>query len=148
MKNIRTETAIFKSRGHLILWIHSERDIPPEEFELLLQNHVDGLEPEKARVLVYSHGGGIDAAQRRRLLEATDHAKIRTAVLTDSLVVRGIGTAVGWMNPHLATFSTEQPGKAFDHLQLSDAERQTMTEMLKKGNAELAAAKQAKPRSA
>ena len=35
------------------------------------------------------------------------------------------------MNPHLAPFSTEQVAKAFDRLQLSGAERQTVTEMLK-----------------
>jgi hypothetical protein len=75
--------------------VHDE--VPPtdEEWELWLL-FFNGRTEVRALVESYE-GAGPNAKQRRVLAERTQGIDVRAAILTDSLVVRGIVTAIAWL---------------------------------------------------
>ncbi len=76
---------------------------------------------QRVRVLVETQNGP-NAAQRKALAQATRDMDVRFAIMTDSLIVRGIVTALAWLGvPHHA-FAPEQLGQAVAYLELSEAE--------------------------
>ncbi len=95
---------------------------PPTEEEwarwiALLQDHAKPY----LRVLVETQAGP-NAAQRKALAQATRGEDVRFAILTDSIVVRGIVTALAWLGvPHRA-FPTIQQQQAADYLELTNAQ--------------------------
>jgi hypothetical protein len=80
--------------------------------------------PEVTSQLVLTLGGGPNVVQRREsveLLNARPGGSPATAVLTDSIAVRGIVTALGWFATNrLAAFSFEGVEAAFDFLRVAD----------------------------
>jgi hypothetical protein len=76
---------------------------------------------QDARVLVETHSGP-NAAQRSALAEATRDLDVRFAILTDSIIVRGIVTALAWLGvPHRA-FGTDEHLPAAKYLELTPEE--------------------------
>jgi hypothetical protein len=76
---------------------------------------------QDARILVETHSGP-NAAQRSALVEATRDLDVRFAILTDSIIVRGIVTALAWLGvPHRA-FGTDQHLPAAKYLELTGEE--------------------------
>jgi hypothetical protein len=76
--------------------------------------------------LVVSEGGGPTARQREELRIALGIRKPRVAVITSSLVTRGIGTALSWFNPHLRTYPPRDWERALDHLHVQGAGREAL----------------------
>jgi hypothetical protein len=82
-----------------------------------------------ARVIVETQNGP-NAAQRKALAEATRHKDVRFAVLTDSIMVRGIITALAWLGvPHRA-FAVGQHRQAAAYLELTGAELEQVQQEL------------------
>lgn len=96
-------------------------------------------EPRDAqpRFYVESHGGGPDAKQRRELAEVFDTATMRVAVLTDSLVVRGILTALAWLGFSQRAFAPSDQRAAFAFLELDADEVRRVLEELPRLRAEM-----------
>lgn len=74
------------------------------------------------RTLVVTEGGGPDTRQRTRLNEILAGAPTLAAIVTDSLVARGIVTALGWFNPDIRPFSLASLSEAMRYLGLTDGE--------------------------
>jgi hypothetical protein len=83
------------------------------------------------RTLVFSAGGGPTALQREdleRLTEEQEHVKV--AVITRSLVARGMVTALRWLRRDAnAAFEPGKLDAAFDYLGLDDPERHRAREL-------------------
>jgi len=76
----------------------------------------------RLRVLVETHSGP-NAAQRKALAETLRDEDARFAIMTDSLLVRGIVTALAWLGlPHHA-FALDQLVPAGNYLELDAAEQ-------------------------
>jgi hypothetical protein len=75
--------------------------------------------------LIASAGGGPTAAQRARLNDMTKKAglvnTLKAAVLTDSLLVRGMATALAWIVPGYRAFPPAEIGAALEFLGVSGA---------------------------
>jgi hypothetical protein len=71
--------------------------VPPtdEEWDRWMR-YYDGRTEGRALVESYE-GAGPNAKQRKVLAERTQGIDLRAAILTDSLVVRGIVTAIAWL---------------------------------------------------
>lgn len=79
-------------------------------------------EQRNPRVIVYSEGGGPDAAQRRALAKAMrKYPRVKVAVLIDSVIGRGIVTALGWLYGNHAAFATGEVDRALVYLRLPAA---------------------------
>jgi hypothetical protein len=83
----------------------------------------------KMAVLVVSDGGGPDARQRKALIErfqarlgGPDHWP-RTAVVTGSIVARGIVTAICWFRKDMDCFGPQNVDDLFAFLRIPRTER-------------------------
>lgn len=76
-------------------------------------------------LLVLSDGGGPNASQRAALDEALglENHTAKTAVVTVSMMARGIVTAIGWFSKGIKAFSTNQISAALDYLEIPKADQ-------------------------
>jgi hypothetical protein len=84
----------------------------------------------RLRILVVTDGGGPDTAMRGELqafYKSRNHSP-KTAVVTTSVVSRGIVAAVNWFNPHIKAFSPRSFPDALAHL---DLPRTTLPRLLR-----------------
>jgi hypothetical protein len=88
-------------------------------------NHWIALLTERAgrdrRILVETRSGPT-ATQRKALASATKDQDLRFAVLTDSVVVRGIITALAWLGVQHRAFAMDQHRQAAAYLELTSVE--------------------------
>jgi hypothetical protein len=85
----------------------------------------------KARVLVVTDGGGPDVVMRGELqafFKKHGHSP-KTAVVTTSVLSRGIVTAVNWFNPNIKAFAPVHFPAALDHLGLARAGPRLLREL-------------------
>jgi hypothetical protein len=76
-----------------------------------------------ARAYVETRGqGGPNAKQRKRLVDVQQKVDIRFAIASDSLVVRGIVTAVAWLGVPLRAIEPDDYTAAAEFLELSASE--------------------------
>lgn len=68
------------------------------------------------RTLVVSGGGGPSASQRKAILDASGGKGLPAAIISDSVVVRGIATAIAWFVPEVRVFPPGDLQGALDHL--------------------------------
>jgi hypothetical protein len=93
-----------------------------------------GLE---SRFLVETHGGVPDAKQRKVLAEALRNEDTRVAVMTDSLVARGILTALAWLGLPQRGFALHDLHAAGAYLALTGEELQRAADDLSRLRSEL-----------
>lgn len=70
------------------------------------------------RTLVVSAGGGPSAAQRKAILDASGGKGLPAAIITDSVVVRGIATAISWFVSDVRAYPPGDLQGALDHLKV------------------------------
>lgn len=119
-----------RRQGRLMVAVHSPE--PPTDDEwtrwvgLGLEASTNAL-----RLFVETNGfGGPNAKQRKQLAENLRRFGMRCAIMTSSPVIRGIVTAVAWLNVDLRAFAPGDHAAAASYLQLSAAEAQFLQEVL------------------
>src|SRR5262249_40540082 len=89
------------------------------------------------RLLVVTAGGTPTPKQRHRVGELAKALRVRTAVVSDSVVARSIVTVFSWLNIEIKPFSTAHLPAALEYLELSDVEREWSFEAVKEMQAQL-----------
>src|SRR5678809_606473 len=64
-----------------------------------------GLEAKKPSGIAITDGGGPNAVQRGKVNDLLGGRQVRSAVVSDSRLIRGIVTALTWFNRETAAFS-------------------------------------------
>jgi hypothetical protein len=119
---------VWWNEAKLSITVHTAEDPTPEEWAHYVRD-IQALGPLVGqKVLVRSYGGGPDSAMRKRLIEVLGTQANKTALLTSSPVMRGIGIAVGWFNRLLRVFGLNDLEAAFAYLELTSAEQQKVLE--------------------
>ncbi|HEY5959633.1 MAG TPA: hypothetical protein VIV60_23925 [Polyangiaceae bacterium] len=109
--------------GRLVVTVHSEQ-APTEDEWSRYMGQADAYQPlEDQRILVVSDGGAPNGTQRQQLIDLLHGARVATAILTTSWLMRGSGAAVSWFNRSLRVFGPSALGQALEHLQLTQWER-------------------------
>lgn len=106
--------------GRVAIAVHDH--VPPtdEEWDRWL-NAYEGR--NEARALIESNAGvGPNARQRKILAERSQGKDVRAAILTGSLVVRGIVTAVAWLGIPQRAFPPDHFRQAGEFLGLTSEE--------------------------
>jgi hypothetical protein len=119
----RTLAYSFHKRRVLILAHTKDAPSEPEWNEYVASARQ--WRPEIRAFLVLSEGGGPNAAQRAALDEAVglENHPGKTAVVTVSMMARGIVTAIGWFSKGIKAFSTNQISAALDYLEIPKADQ-------------------------
>jgi hypothetical protein len=117
--------------GELTLLVSLHTAAPPGDdwipYERLLREHKQRVNGDIARlrVLVVSDGGAPDTRQRHTMQnEIWQGRPVKVSVLTNSLknpVVRGIATALSWMNPGFKICNPSDLRGGLVHLELLHA---------------------------
>lgn len=106
--------------------VHGEDTPAADDWDSFIAALADQPTKISQPTLVYSAGGGPNGIQRGQLealmTETGVAEQVRVAVLTTSRLVRGIGTAVSWFQPHLKIFAPDQLDGAIAHLHLDDSD--------------------------
>lgn len=115
-------TMLFEVGDTLAITVHTAANPSDEEWDAML----DALRKRNGdyrglKVVVLSKGGGPDVRQRQRLVNVMKGMSPPTALLTDSLVARGIATAMSWFRTDLTVFATSRRADAYAKLGLSAA---------------------------
>jgi hypothetical protein len=116
-------TMAWRYEGRVFVLVHTAaRPHRTEWDECLREMRATGLR-DNQRVLVRTHGGAPDGAQRRALTAVDAHRRLPTAILTDDLLARPVATAISWFIPRLKVFAAGAVEAACTFLELSPAER-------------------------
>ncbi|WP_181234113.1 hypothetical protein [Enhygromyxa salina] len=124
---------------YLVLWLHTTRDPPTEEWDPALQkirdlkDLVDG-DVGRIRSFVFSDGGAPNAVQRKELFTNLLDNRVRSAVVTNALtnpIKRGVATALLWLNPNFRAFGPNQVEHAIEHLELTAHTHKIVTQLVK-----------------
>jgi hypothetical protein len=106
---------VYEVIGDLYLVVHRAR--PPSDEEWM--DYLRSWKPHdmsRMRTLVFTDGGGPDAAQRKAANDALGGKASLTAVVSPSYVVRGVVTALSWFNPKIRAFGPDEAERAFAHV--------------------------------
>lgn len=120
-------------RVHVV--IHDARPPTDDEWESYLAQLRERRDSHP-RFFIESYGGGPDAKQRRALAEVVDKDAMRVAVLTDSIVARGILTALAWLGLPQRAFAIGAQREAIAFLELDEDEAERLLEVLPRLRAE------------
>lgn len=137
MKRGNQQTMKWRRLGRLVVTVHSEQPPTEEEWSRYM-GQADTYHPlEDQRILVVSEGGAPNATQRQQLIDLLDNARVPTAILTTSWIMRGSGAAVSWFNRSLRVFGPNALDQALEHLQLTQWERTEALRQLREFQNEL-----------
>lgn len=123
--------SVFKRR--LMILVHAKE--APAEVEW--QDYVEQARQKRNDLrafLVVTEGGGPNAMQRAALDEAVglEQHPAKTAVVTVSVVARGIVTAIGWFSRNIKAFSTNQLEAALTFLEVPASDHDLVALELKR----------------
>jgi hypothetical protein len=120
-------TCVNRQFGSLFLVHHSAEPPTNEEWNGLMVLTEQAMRAHGSlKVLVLTDGGHPSAAQRAALIKAYGTGTIHTAILTPSMVVRTVTTALQWWNPEIVAFSPDDLPKAIEFLRLEPGMRGTI----------------------
>jgi hypothetical protein len=136
---------VWRVEGRLNVVVHGPKSPTNLEWTRYLAD-LRVLKGTDFRAIVFSHGGSPDGAQRRQLTAAFDNElKHPVALLTDSILVRGIVGALRWFNPRLRAFDVNDLTAGCSHLDLSADERDRVRAIRSELERELTAPEGARP---
>jgi hypothetical protein len=113
-------TMRFEMGDTLAITVHGSANPSDEEWDALLDLIRSRGDRRGLRVIVFSKGGGPDVRQRKRLVAIMQGDHPPTVLLTDSIVARGVATAMSWFRRDLTVLATSKRREAFQQLGLSD----------------------------
>lgn len=127
----------WRRMGRFVVTVHTAESPSDEEWARYVSG-ADAYQPLRdQRILVVSDGGAPNGTQRQQLIDLLDNARVPTAILTTSWLMRGAGAAVRWFNPELKVFGPHALQLAVDYLQLTEWERCEGVRLLRELQSEL-----------
>lgn len=110
MKNLA-----FKVVGNVLISVYNER-VPTDADDAAILAQLKKMDLTNAVALIHTTGGAPTAPQRKRVYEVLGGRSIRAAIVSDSIFVRGISTAMSWFNASMKVFTSEELDGALEFL--------------------------------
>jgi hypothetical protein len=116
-------TLRYELDGTLLVLVHGAR--PPSDIDWNEYVHALGAS-RVTGLLVATDGAGPDGPQRAKVNDLVRQrgGSFPTAVVTGSLVARGIVTALGWFNPKVRAFAPAEIARALAHVGADPGKRE------------------------
>lgn len=113
---------------YVSLWLHTAENPSAELWNEGMARIAEvkeklGGDPSKVRTLAISDGGSPNAVQRNQLFIDLLEGKSKVAGVSTQLsngLLRGVATAIAWLNPNFRAFGPDQFGLALEHLELTE----------------------------
>jgi hypothetical protein len=109
-----------------LIFVHTKEQPTDSEWDQLCEFY---RKFKTDRVLVFSEGGAPNTVQRSKLNQVMDNNP-RVAIMTPSLLVRSVGTALRWFHDRIRVFGPAEIESALGHLALSDDQAQVVRRSL------------------
>lgn len=124
MTTARKKTMAFGIINVFVVIVHNEQTPSDEDWRSWVEFNFKNVVEKTpvGRYLIVSEGGAPTSAQRKMLHESMaaplskDPTSIRTAVVTPSTFVRGVVTAMSWLDPIFRAFSPQDIASAYKYL--------------------------------
>lgn len=123
------QTMAWSDCGGIFVLVHGEQEPADAEWNRYVEALERSIESSgKFRALVFSPGTGPNMRQRRQLAALTEQQRVpyRSAVITPSTVARAIATLIALRTPDIRAFDPSQLDDAFEHLELTEMEKNTV----------------------
>lgn len=111
----------FKLVGNLLISVYTENAPANEDADAAAAAFKD-MTFDRLRALTFTKGGTHTAAQRKTLHDILGGRELRTAVVTDVPMVRGVVTAVSWFNKSVKAFTPTGWKDAFLYLDIPSSQ--------------------------
>jgi hypothetical protein len=125
------------ARGVVLVCV--ENALPPSDAEWAryTEQTVACLELANPSALVITDGGGPNAAQRKLVGSVFESQYAPCAVISDSVIVRGIVKALTWVNEEIAVFSPAAIHQALLYINIKDDRARAVWELARALNLRL-----------
>jgi hypothetical protein len=130
----------WRFEGRLTVVVHGSLNPSNLEWQRMLTDEAARGLPEDGRTLIVSYGGGPDGHQRELLGKQIVRKPAPTCIMTKSVLVRAITSALLFFNRNMKVVGLEERDRAYEFLGLSAEERDTANRLRKELEAELALA--------
>ena len=113
-----SRTMVYRRREAHVVVVHTREPPSDAEWEAYVRDTERWLE-EVVGYLIVTEGGGPSAAERRMMRDMQQRREmptVRTAVVCDSLLTRGIVKALGLFNAKIQAFRPEAVRDALVHI--------------------------------
>lgn len=107
---------------NVVLVVHTSRSPSEAEWEAMMVL-LREVSPRELRILAITDGGAPNVNMRHALNDYSRGAEPVIAVVSNSLPVRGVATAISWFNKRIKVFDPAQIDRAFDHVGFAKGER-------------------------
>jgi hypothetical protein len=98
------------------------------------------LDHRQSKQLIFTDGGSPNAQQRQEVNDVLKGRTTTAAVISSSMMVRGVVNALVWFNPRVRIFSPGAIGDAFRHLGVtSEADIANVWDMVARAHTKLGA---------
>lgn len=101
--------------AHLLVAYHANGSVDDDTWDEYVYAVHTNLGPD-LRCLVWNEGGRPTTDQQRRLVSATQDAKVPVAIVSSSIAVRFIVSALALVNRHVRYFPVDQVNNALAYL--------------------------------
>ncbi len=99
------------------------------ELQAELKAHQEEL--NQTKILVYTDGGTLTAAQRKELMAVLGDSHALVAAVSDSMKVRFAGSTISLFQKNYKQFTTAELSQAYAHLGLSTPDQRKVEAVLK-----------------
>jgi len=126
----------WRFEDRLMVIVHGSENPSNLEWQRMLTDGAARALPSD-RTLVVSYGGGPDGRQRELLAKQFARKPIPTCIMTKSVLVRAIASALLFFNRNMKVVGLEERDSAYQFLEFSAQERDTANRLRKELEAEL-----------
>lgn len=120
------KTLAFRFKGPLHIVLHSTVQPSMNDWKAYVEGAIhefrSGLDPAKLGTLVITDGVGPNSAQRKLINDELNGRTTRVAMVSGSVVTRGVASALAWFNPEIEVFAPNELAGALRFLKVPEAD--------------------------
>lgn len=124
------KTVAMRAIGDLLVLAHTDKNPSNDEWQAFL-SEIRRITPQRVRVLVRTEGAAPDSLQRQQFNDLLAGTPVPLAVLSDSRIVQGVGTALRWFNPMMRVLPSRDLAGALAHVKVSSSEHDAVLKALR-----------------
>jgi hypothetical protein len=116
------QTMSWKRVGSVMVVAHAKENPDPAEWSAFIAE-VSSKDAQLSHLLVFTAGATISSVQRGQIVDVVKEHKLKIGVATDSAMVRGVVTALGWFGVPIKAMPPERLADLIEKVEIAQGER-------------------------